>query len=85
MVVDSLSATLAETGDLIQPMQAGLFGEEHVSTELGDIVLGRKPGRESAEQITYFKSVGVAVQDAMAAQLALKNARELKIGKEVKF
>jgi len=85
VVVDSLTATLAETGDLIQPMHAGLFGEEHVSTELGDIVLGRKNGRSSSEQITYFKSVGVAVQDAMAAQLALKNAYELKIGKEVKF
>jgi len=85
VVVDSLSATLAETGDLIQPMQAGLFGEEHVSTELGEIVLGRKTGRNSSEQITFFKSVGIAVQDAMAAQLALKNAREQKIGKEVKF
>jgi len=85
VVVDSLSATLAETGDLIQPMQAGLFGKEHVSTELGEIVLGRKTGRNSSEQITFFKSVGIAVQDAMAAQLALKNAREQKIGKEVKF
>jgi len=85
VVVDSLSATLAETGDLIQPMQAGLFGEEHVSTELGEIVLGRKTGRNSSEQITFFKSVGIAVQDAMAAQLALKNAREQKIGKEIKF
>ena len=85
VVVDSLSATLAETGDLIKPMQAGLFGEGHVSTELGEIVLGRKAGRESSEQITYFKSVGVAVQDAMAAQMALQHAREKKLGKEVKF
>ena len=85
VVVDSLSATLAETGDLIQPMQAGLFGNEHVSTELGEIVLGWKTGRNSSQQITFFKSVGIAVQDAMAAQLALKNAREQRIGKEVKF
>jgi len=85
VVVDSLSATLAETGDLIKPMQAGLFGKEHISTELGEIVLGRKAGRSSSEQITYFKSVGVAVQDAMAAQLALKHAREHGLGEEVKF
>jgi len=85
VVVDSLSATLAETGDLLKPMQAGLFGEEHVSTELGEIVLGRKTGRQSPEQITYFKSVGVAVQDAMAAQLALQNARQHKLGTNVKF
>jgi len=85
VVVDSRSATLAETGDLLKPMQAGLFGEGHVSTELGELVLGRKPGRQSSGQITYFKSVGVAVQDAMAAQLALQNARLQRLGTEVKF
>jgi len=85
VVVDSRSATLAETGDLLQPMQAGLFGEEHVSTELGEIVLGRKAGRSSPDQITFFKSVGVAVQDAMAAQLALQNARSQRLGTDVRF
>lgn len=85
VVVDSRSATLAETGDLLLPIQAGLFGEEHVYAELGEIVLGRKAGRESADQITYFKSVGVAVQDAMAAQLALQNAQKLRLGREVSF
>jgi alanine dehydrogenase len=83
VVVDSRSATLAETGDLLGPMQDGLFGEEHISAELGEIILGRKPGRQSPEQITYFKSVGVAVQDAMAAQLALQNARKLELGTKV--
>jgi alanine dehydrogenase len=85
VVVDSRSATLAETGDLLKPMQAGLFEEEHISGELGEIVLGRKTGRESPQQITYFKSVGVAVQDAMAAQLALQNARKHRLGTNVKF
>lgn len=85
VVVDSRSATLAETGDLLRPMQAGLFGEEHIYAELGEIVLGRKAGRESSDQITYFKSVGVAVQDAMAAQLALQNAQKLGLGTEVSF
>jgi ornithine cyclodeaminase/alanine dehydrogenase-like protein (mu-crystallin family) len=85
VVVDSRSATLAETGDLLRPMQAGLFGEEHIHAELGEIVLGRKAGRRSPDQITYFKSVGVAVQDAMAAQLALQNARKLGLGREVSF
>ena len=85
VVVDSRSATLAETGDLLKPMQDGLFGEEHISGELGEIVLGKKTGRESPEQITYFKSVGVAVQDAMAAQLALQNARKHKLGTNVNF
>lgn len=85
VVVDSISATLAETGDLVKPLQAGLITENHIYAELGEIVLGRKSGRQSESEITYFKSVGIAVQDAMAAQLALKNAQKLGLGKHVDF
>ncbi len=85
VVVDSRSASLAESGDLIKPILSGLFGENHIYAELGEIVNGRKAGRQSPEEITYFKSVGIAVQDAMAAQLALKNAQRLKLGHEVAF
>ncbi|HJS18603.1 MAG TPA: hypothetical protein VJ785_07630 [Anaerolineales bacterium] len=83
--IDSRSASLEEAGDLIQPMRAGLFNETHICGELGEVVLGRIPGRQAEEEITYFKSVGVAVQDAMAAQLALDNARRMNIGTEVAF
>lgn len=83
--VDSRSASLEEAGDLIQPIQAGLFGETHICGELGEVILGRLPGRGSSEEITYFKSVGLAVQDAMAAQVALANARKMGIGTEVDF
>src|SRR5512138_275572 len=83
--VDSRSAALEEAGDLIQPIRAGLFDESHICGELGEVVLGKIPGRQSPEEITYFKSVGIAVQDAMAAQVALNNARKMNIGKEVDF
>ena len=83
--VDSRTACMEEAGDLIQPIQAGLFNESHIYAELGEMVLRRKPGRESRDEITFFKSVGVAVQDAMAAQVALTNARSLGIGIEVQF
>ncbi|MGE5373736.1 MAG: ornithine cyclodeaminase family protein [Bacteroidota bacterium] len=83
--VDSRSASLEEAGDLIQPMRAGLFGEDHICGELGEVVLGKVAGRQSMDEITYFKSVGVAVQDAMAAQVALNNARKMGIGKDVDF
>lgn len=85
VVVDSRSASLEEAGDLIQPIRAGLFDESHIHAELGEIVLGQKAGRQSQDEITYFKSVGIAVQDAMAAQVALNNARKMNIGKEVDF
>ncbi|WKZ35557.1 MAG: hypothetical protein QY332_18255 [Anaerolineales bacterium] len=83
--VDSRLAVLAEAGDLIQAMQIGLITEAHVRAELGEIILGKKAGRQSETEITYFKSVGVAVQDAIAAQLALKNAKALGLGQEIKF
>jgi ornithine cyclodeaminase len=85
VVVDSRSAVLAESGDLLQPIRAGLFGEDHIHADLGEIILGKKTGRQSAEEITYFKSVGIAVQDAMAAQLAVDSARKMSLGHEVKF
>jgi ornithine cyclodeaminase/alanine dehydrogenase-like protein (mu-crystallin family) len=83
--VDSRSASLEEAGDLIQPMQARLFDESHICGELGEVILGQVPGRQSQEEITYFKSVGIAVQDAMAAQVALTNARKMNLGTEVDF
>jgi ornithine cyclodeaminase len=75
LFVDSRPAALAETGDLIQPIRAGLFSQDHISAELGELVLGSQAGRLSSDEVTMFKSVGVAVQDAVAASLALRNAR----------
>jgi ornithine cyclodeaminase len=83
--VDSRSASLEEAGDLIQPMRAGLFNESHIYGELGELILGKISGRQSSEEITYFKSVGIAVQDAMAAQVALNNALKMNIGTVVDF
>jgi ornithine cyclodeaminase len=83
--VDSRSASLQEAGDLIQPMQARLFDESHICGELGEVILGKIAGRQTQEEITYFKSVGIAVQDAMAAQVALTNARKVNLGTEVDF
>ena len=83
--VDSRSASLEEAGDIIQPIHAGLFNETHICGELGEAVLGKIPGRQSEDEITYFKSVGIAVQDAVAAQVALNNARNMNLGIEVDF
>jgi ornithine cyclodeaminase/alanine dehydrogenase-like protein (mu-crystallin family) len=83
--VDSRSAALAETGDLIQPIQAGLVEPDHIAGELGQLVRGSVAGRQTKDQITLFKSVGIAVQDAAAAALAIRNARAMGIGQEVSF
>ena len=80
IVVDSRTAVWAEAGDLIIPLRNGDINEDHVFAELGEIVTGQITGRESYDQITFFKSVGVAVQDAAAASIALKNAIDQDLG-----
>jgi len=84
-VVDEREASLAEAGDLIQAIQSGRINEDHIHAELGEIILGKKPGRTSASQITLFKSVGNAVQDAVAARLALQHAKEMGLGTSVEW
>jgi len=83
VVVDHRPAALAEAGDLILPMEQGLIEKDHVYAELGEIVAGLKKGRESPEQVTLFKSVGVAVQDIAAANLVLAGAERLNLGTDL--
>ena len=83
VVIDYREASLAEAGDLLIPLQEGLMTEAHIYAELGEIAAGLKPGRASPEEITLFKSVGVAVQDVAAAGAVLEAARRLGLGTEV--
>jgi ornithine cyclodeaminase/alanine dehydrogenase-like protein (mu-crystallin family) len=80
IVVDHRASALEEAGDLIGPLRRGLIRESHLGVELGDVLLGRSPGRRGAEEITLFKSVGVAIQDLCAAAHALENARRMGLG-----
>jgi ornithine cyclodeaminase/alanine dehydrogenase-like protein (mu-crystallin family) len=83
VVVDHLASAMAEAGDLLIPIAEGLIAKGTVFPELGEIIAGRKKGRESADQITLFKSVGVAVQDLLAADRVLANAARLELGAEL--
>ena len=85
VVVDSYVTVMEEAGDIVQAIQAGAFHESDIHAEIGEIILGSKAGRASEDEITFFKSVGNAVQDAAAAQLALQNAHRMQLGKEVDF
>lgn len=73
IVVDSREACLEEAGDLIIPNVVA-------DAEIGEIVNGDKPSRQSDDEITFFKSVGVAVQDAVAATIVLKEAEAKGLG-----
>ena len=83
IVVDSREAALAEAGDLIQPIQEGLITSNDIYAELGEIVTGEKTGRTDNAQITLFKSVGIAIQDAAAAARALAGARAMGLGRTI--
>jgi len=69
--------------ELLLPIAAGLFDAGHIRAELGELVAGTATGRTSPEEITLYKSVGVAVQDAAAASMVLAGARARGIGTEV--
>jgi alanine dehydrogenase len=83
IVVDDRQSALSEAGDLLIPLRAGLITEEQLAVELGEILDGRKQGRISLDQVTLFKSVGVAVQDLAAAARVFRLAREQGLGSEV--
>jgi len=51
-------------------------GEEHIRAELGEVVCGQKPGRRSAEEVTLYKSLGLAIEDLTAANLVYRRALE---------
>ena len=73
VVVDSREACQAEAGDIIKAAAA-------IDAEIGEIANGTAPGRQSDDEITFFKSVGVACQDAAAAAAVLAGAEEKNLG-----
>ncbi len=81
--VDQKTGCCAEAGDLIQPISAGIITQDHIIAELGEVVAGKKQGRLNTSDITFFKSVGNAVQDLAVGTLILKKAKNMGLGKTV--
>ena len=75
--VDLRESALAEAGDLLIPMEEGRVTPSHIVGELGEVLEGRAPGRSSHEEVTVFKSLGMAVQDLVAADVILERYLEL--------
>ena len=80
VVADSRESVLAEAGDLVIPINQGLITKDQVHAEIGELNNGTKTGRTSDDQITLFKSCGLAVQDAVSAGIILKNAESKNLG-----
>ena len=79
VVVDSRDSAFAESGDIIMGLREGRFARSHIVAELGEVVAGKIPGRTAANEITIFKSLGLAAEDLVAAHLAYRRARENKL------
>ncbi|MGS0591303.1 ornithine cyclodeaminase family protein [Bacillus pretiosus] len=85
VVVESKEAALEETGDLLVPIKEGLFEASNIYAELGQIISGERAGRENDEEITVFKSVGLAVVDIIVAKYLYENAVECGVGNRIEF
>lgn len=83
LFVDSRTGALAEAGDIVMPLKAGVFDETHLAGELGEVVMGTVAGRASATEVTIFKSLGMAVEDVAAAHLAYIKAAERGLGRGI--
>ncbi|MHB9861447.1 ornithine cyclodeaminase family protein [Streptomyces sp. YIM S03343] len=85
--VESRQAVLAPfpagSNDLLMPIRDNLITADHVHAELGELITGSRPGRTAPDQITLYKSVGVAAQDAAATALVVASAREQSVGEDI--
>jgi ornithine cyclodeaminase/alanine dehydrogenase-like protein (mu-crystallin family) len=85
LFVDSVESTVNEAGDYLCALKEEAIGPSHIRAELGEVLTGAKPGRTSDDEITLFKSLGIAVEDLAAVKFLYDKARETGAGTWVKF
>jgi ornithine cyclodeaminase len=83
LFVDSKKAALIESGDVVMNIAEGHFDASHLRGEIGELVLGRVAGRTADADVTIFKSLGMAVEDVVAADLVFRRASESGAGTEL--
>ena len=83
LFVDRRESAVNEAGDILIPMREGAFTADHIQAELGDVIIGKDPGRRTDTELTLFKSLGLAVEDVASAAFILKQARQTGVGQMV--
>jgi ornithine cyclodeaminase/alanine dehydrogenase-like protein (mu-crystallin family) len=83
--VDRRESAEAEAGDYRAALEEGAIGADHIRAELGEVLIGAKPGRTGADELTVFRSLGLAIEDLAAADHVVRRARAEGIGIEVPF
>jgi ornithine cyclodeaminase len=85
LFVDSRAAALVESGDVVMAIAERRFTASHIVGELGELLEGKVEGRRSPRDVTIFKSLGLAVEDVMAADLAYRQAVAQDLGRELEL
>jgi ornithine cyclodeaminase len=80
LYIDCRESLLNESGEFLIAKQEGAIGDDHIVGELGELLLGKIPGRRSRDEITLFESLGIAVEDLASADLILRNAEARGVG-----
>ncbi len=83
--VDYIPSAVEQAGEFVNAVEAGLVTEEHIAGEIGGVLLGDAAGRQSDNDITVYKSLGVSAQDLAAAVTVARNAADKDIGVEVEW
>jgi len=83
--VDRRESAVNEAGDYVLALQEGAIGPDHVRAEIGEVLIGSHPGRTSADELTVFESLGLAVEDLAAAEYLARRAEETGAGTRVEF
>jgi ornithine cyclodeaminase len=83
--VDYRSSTITEGGEYLRALRAGAITPEHILAEIGEVANGSKPGRASPNDVTLYKSLGIAPQDLASAHYVLQKARERRMGQVIDF
>ena len=83
--VDLRLSALNEAGELLHALRAGIITQQHLLGEIGEVLDGRLPGRCSREDVTIYKSLGIAAQDLAAARVILDQAARESFGTRVRL
>ncbi len=85
LFVDASESTVNESGDYLFALRDGAIGERHIRAEIGDVLAGKAPGRTTDDEITLFKSLGLAIEDVAAAAYLYEESRRRAIGSWIEF
>jgi alanine dehydrogenase len=80
LYVDRRESAMSQAGEFVIPREEGAIGDDHIVGEIGEVLVGKAPGRNSPDEITLFKSLGIAVEDLAAARHVYDKAVERSLG-----